>query len=69
MDRTGRLGGRVLGICVGVSGKVRRSKTWMNDGESKIKSGESKIWVNWMLCRLVIRDARLMQSMELDGEL
>ena len=68
MDRTGRLGGRVLGICVGVSGKVR-SKTWMNDGESKIKSGESKIWVNWMLCRLVIRDARLMQSMELDGEL
>ena len=54
---------------MGVSGKVRRSKTWMNDGESKIKSGESKIWVNWMLCRLVIRDARLMQSMELDGEL
>ena len=53
---------------MGVSGKVR-SKTWMNDGESKIKSGESKIWVNWMLCRLVIRDARLMQSMELESDL
>ena len=45
-----------------VSGKVGRSKTWMNDGESKI-------WMDWMLCRLVIRDARLIQSMELDGEL
>ena len=52
-----------------VSGKVGRSKTWMNDGESKIKSRESKIWVNWMLCRLVIRDARLMQSMELESDL
>lgn len=59
---TGRqtAGGRVLGMCV--SGKVGRSKTWMNDGESKI-------WMDWMLCRLVIRDARLIQSMELDGEL